>query len=165
MTFPPLIVQSGQVQRLQSSQILDTNAPAVRVTRSTTQVVNASAYTPIAFNTQQFSFGGAWWSSTVNPDRITVPVAGIYLIGGHLRIGSSFNVQTQSAITLNGSTDIHVQVWPQTNQGQVYDFSNQVLYQLNQGDYLQLRFRVGAGGFTLSAENGITPSLWAARFR
>lgn len=165
MTFSPLVIQSGQSRQLPSDGILTTNPPAVRVSRSTNQVIGTSTYTAISFDTQVFSFGGSWWSSVSNPDRLTVPVSGIYLIGGFLRISSSSTTHIQSAITLNGNTNIQVQTWPVSATNRVYDFSNQTLYQLNQGDYLQLRFATSIGSYTLSAESGVTPAFWAVRMR
>ena len=165
MTFSPLVVEAGQTRQLPTDAILTTNPPAIRVSRSTNQVIATSTYTAISFDTQVFSFGGSWWSSSSNPDRITVPVSGIYLIGGFLRISASSTTHIQSAITLNGSTNIHVQTWPVSATNRPYDFSNQILHQLSQGDYLQLRFATSLGSYTISPESGVTPAFWAIRMR
>lgn len=163
MTFSPLVVSAGQTQRLPSNGVLNTNAPAVRVSRTSDYPAQNSGPHSIVFNQQVFSYGGAWWSSTVNPDRLTCPVAGVYLIGATARLNLGSQAYLNTHIELNGSTFIHTQVWQNVNTFQIFNWSNQVLWELAQGDYIRLIF--SNWGVPFLAQSGVTPALWAVKVR
>lgn len=163
MIFSPLVNSGGQTQRLPSNGVLETNAPAVRVSRNSNYPAQSSGPHSIAFNQQVFSYGGNWWSPTTNPDRITCPVSGVYLIGGTARLSLGSQAYLNTHIELNGSTYIHTQVWQNLTTFNVFNWSNQVLWELTQGDYLRLIF--SNWDISFLAQAGVTPALWAVKLR
>lgn len=164
MTFSPLVLDNGQIKRLQSSEFAQANTPCVRVLRqSTNQSLNSSVQNPIVFDTQAFSHGGSWWSNA-NAQRIFIPVAGIYFVGAYFRLSGLQNSSCSSDLLLNDTRVIASDDFNYCTGNQ--PFSPQCFYPFNQGDSIQLRvFYAASGSRIIYPETGTLPALWAFRVR
>lgn len=60
------------------------NPPSIKVARTTNQSVNNGTQTSVIYNASDLWDTPSGHSTSTNPERITVPDAGLYLIGAHV---------------------------------------------------------------------------------
>jgi hypothetical protein len=121
-------------------------APAsrsVRVYHSVAQPSNDNTVLMLSFDCERWDTGGL--HDAVQPTRLTCPQTGIYLISGSVSFAANATGRRYLDILLNGSTMIARQISPAAPVGAT-DLTVSTHYQLNAGDYVELRVLQQSGG-------------------
>jgi hypothetical protein len=138
--------------------------PAVSAYNSVAQSIPNNTETYVTFDTTQFDQGTATPQHNIstNTSRLTCQQAGIYQIDFSAEYASNSTGTRYGIMAVNRTTDIdHFQVTP--NSGQPTDVNMSTLYQLNVGDYIEVRvFQNSGGALNLSAGSQL-PQLKMAR--
>lgn len=100
----PLVLVNGLMRALPTGDRTPLSELGARVFRNSNQSIPNSTGTPIIFSGARYD-NGSFWSAS-NPTRLTVSVAGKYLIGGVLDFGTSTTGNRAATIRLNGATPI-----------------------------------------------------------
>lgn len=80
------------------------NPPACRVRRTTNQSINDNTVTPIDFTSERWDTD-SMHDNGVNPSRITINTAGLYVVGGAARVANAADyTQINARVLLNGAT-------------------------------------------------------------
>lgn len=146
------VAANGKFIRYQGEPRVTT--PTVRVNRSTSEAIAGGAQTVLQPNTVEWD-NNLFWSSTVNPKRITFRSAGVYLIGGQVTFGSIANGYREALLRLNGAgAPIACRVSLTTAQPVI--LAPVGLYYFHVNDYIE--FVVGT---TSAATTAQINNLWA----
>lgn len=137
--------------------------PSARVFSSVNLPVLTGALTVLAFN-QERSDAGDLHSTVTNNSRLTAPITGWYMIGGHVRFAAAAGGNRQALIRLNGTTFIAPYQAASLGAAANPDFSVVTAYQMTAGDYVEVVVFQDSGGAinVLSAAN-FSPEFWMIR--
>lgn len=132
--------------------------PMVRATRSTNQSITGATETTVDWNAEDFDTD-SMHDTSVNPSRITINTAGIYLFTAGLNFGSSTGATTQIFLRHNGST-----VFGRT----IYDAaatatSVAAMYKCAVSDYVEVRVYIGTGRNVGADAATYFSALWLGR--
>jgi hypothetical protein len=117
---------------------LGANGNQVRLTRTTAFGFGNQAVTCLPFDSEWSDVPG-WHSTATNPSRITVGLAGWYLISGTAQWPTStVTGQRYTSINYNGTVEIANQGGSTTALANVLLQNVTTLYYLNAGDYVEL---------------------------
>lgn len=121
------------------------------------QVLTAVTTAAILFNSERFDTDG-YHSTSSNTSRMTVPVAGYYLISGSLGFPTASGVNLQLFIRLNGTTNLNMQSFPGDATYNRY-ISLNTTYQLAAGDYVEMCAQASSGLTLLAASGNNQPEF------
>lgn len=127
------MVAAGEVIRA-----ADVAVQACRVTRSTNQSIPDQTLTTVTtFDTEVFDIGGMH-DTSVDSSRITIQVAGIYMVGFQGRFASAGDYRlTQAVILMNGSTTIALAQYAGSSVSVPQRVFVNTVYQFGVGDYIE----------------------------
>lgn len=128
----------------------------VRVTAGATQSIPNTAWTSIAFTAEDYDTDG-FHDTVTNNSRFTVPVgqAGKYVITGTVVFSTSGSGSRASRIYLNNTTLLSfVYLNPTTTGGWLTAFPVTTIYDLAEGDYVELQAYQFTGGGALDTYYG-----------
>jgi hypothetical protein len=141
------------------------NPPACRVYHNATQTVATSTRTALAFNTERYDTA-AMHDTATNNSRITFPVAGLYLITGHVEwaLNADPDGLRQLEIRANGSDSQILAI-----QGSVFNPASTTLEQsistvhkFAAAEYVQLTaFQNSGSTFTINSVVMYSPEFSA----
>lgn len=142
-------------------------APAflgARVYNSANLSVPNNATTALTFDSERFDVGG-FHSTSVNPDRLTAPGDGYYLIGAHVQFASVAGGRREFDLFLNGTTYIAVAEESNVPDGTgLLRAALSTLYRLTQGDYVTLQiYQTSGAPLNILASGNYSPEFWIAR--
>lgn len=143
---------------------VDTTLRACRVSRSTSLAITNGVDTTVDFTSEQDDPAGMH-SNTVNPSRITIPVAGWYTIGfsGQLASASTYTV-VMASIMLNTSTLIGRLMVPGTSIAVPQRIMVSTVAHFDVGDYVETAvYQTSGASRTLELNGDASPAFWAAR--
>jgi hypothetical protein len=124
--------------------------------------VNNNSATALTFNTERYDVG-ACHDTGSNTGRLTAPIAGKYLITGHIRLASDTDyTQVQLIIRLNGTTSIADVFDNVAFSANVVDRSVSTIYALAATDYVELvafQINTSAGANNVSAAGNLSPEF------
>lgn len=153
----PLVLVNGLMRALPTGDRVPLSEIGARVRRTTNQSINTSTSTAISFDSARYNNGTLWSAS--NPTRLTIPVAGKYLIGGCLQWQNATTGDRIAALSLNGSTGIASQAG--TGLIRINLFS---VWDCAANDYIELVARQESGSsIDCLTVNNYSPELWAHR--
>jgi len=122
--------------------------PRVWVYRGSDQTIPTGVYTVITWLNSYYNVGpgtNLMWSSTTNPSRLTVKVAGLYLLYGFVRFYSNTIGRRIGEIRENGST-ILVATEGLPSGSAYFTLTMTCLHTLAVNDYVELRVWQTSGG-------------------
>jgi len=104
----------GKLIRFQGEEKVRT--PTVKVTRATGQNLGNNTEDLILATAAAWD-NNAFWSATVNPGRLTVKTAGLYLLHAYVYFPVASAARRDLILKLNGTSDIERSFWrPTVNQ-------------------------------------------------
>jgi hypothetical protein len=115
------------------------NPPACRVYHNATQACADNAFTTLAFNSEQYDTA-ALHDTATNNSRITIPVAGIYLVTFYGTLELAAYNHAEANLRLNGASTIGVgdnMDNATTSFGKTVELAT--VYKFAAGDYIQIR--------------------------
>lgn len=115
-----------------------------RVYRSTNQSIASGTEAAIVFDTARFNPGGLWVLA-VNPSRLTIAVAGVYICTGNLEFASATLGIRYATLRVNGTTTIAFQGEELEATGDVAYLSCSAIWQFAVNDYLELTANQSSG--------------------
>lgn len=128
------------------------------VFNSAAQSIGNNSFTDLTFDSETFDDSN-FHSTSSNTNRLTVPIAGTYLISGGVRFASNTTGNRQVRILLNGTTMI-ARDQRSASTGVVYS-NVTTTYRLNASDYVTLNVFQDSGG-NLNVER---EASWSPEFR
>lgn len=133
-----------------------------RVVRSTNYTLINNSVAALTFDAERTDTD-AIHSTSVNTDRLTAPVAGVYLIGGSTRYATNAVGVRTTYIEQNGSVIIGLDTKAGIS-GTLTDISLNTLYYLNAGDYVRLMiFQTSGGNLDVQNVGNFSPEFWMYR--
>lgn len=112
----------------------------------------------LTFNTERFD-SGSIHSTSVNTSRLTLPVAGSYLVTGHGSFVSNATGVRNLDIRLNGATVIASQLLPAAS-GIITTVSISTIYQFAANDYIELvAFQNSGGNLDINTAGNYSPEF------
>lgn len=139
---------------------------AARVTRNSSFIHTPSgSYVPIPFNEAEFDTGGFW--NVSQPTRFTIPVDGIYMIGGFVEWDSN-NVNSRLLlIKKNGAasgTNLTFGNLTRNGASLFAQLTASTLVELNAGEYVELFvFQDSGGNRLIPAAADYSPVFWISQ--
>lgn len=138
--------------------------PRCRVYRSTGQT-GVSTGTAISFDSERFDPVGMHDPGS-NPERITFPDDGKYLIGASVRFdvdASTTNSELSAAIVKNGSTIIaEAGITGESTASRKWRFTPVTFYDMDAGDYVEIHVEFSnMTNVNVAAVGNYTPEFWA----
>jgi hypothetical protein len=122
------------------------NPPACRVYNSASIVVANTTWTALTFDTERYDTA-AMHSTASNTSRLTAPVAGLYLITGHIAWGNNAVGERLVAIRHNDATDIaNVSLFGTAGSTSSLMKTVSTVWKMAASDYVELRVYQSAGG-------------------
>jgi len=135
--------------------------PTVNVYRATTQTIPAGTSISISPTTKRWD-NNTFWDSSINPTRLTVKSAGLYLITACVNFGSSAQATQFARFRINGGTEFAFASSPNLI-GQPVDLSLQSVLYMQANDYLEIRVNSTLTNKLVSLNEfsivGITPEV------
>ena len=159
MTFPPLVLENGFPVRLPSNGALLPNQPSCRVWRATNQSILASVETNVSFSNAIFESVSDWWDSS-QPDRITFPYSGIYLIGVSIRVQGGTGTAAVAYLKVDNT---YVGSERLENGGSLQDFSLTSLVSVLAGQKAYLSALQAGANRNIMSIDQMSPILWATK--
>jgi hypothetical protein len=137
--------------------------PQARVYNNADISVANTTSVALTFNSERWDEGDLH-STSSNTSRLTAPVAGLYVIGGHVRFEfGGLGGFRQATIRLNGSTVI-AEVLDTAVNTPGTGLSPTTTYRLAAGDYVELVVQQNSGGaLNVDAQSNFSPEFWMAR--
>jgi hypothetical protein len=152
-----------RVRRLEAHSVRD-RVYACRVYNDANFTHNSTGnYLAITFNSER-SDSYAMHDTSTNPSRITVPIAGWYYVGGHLRFTANATGIRQIAIRFGGST--YIAIHSDNNPDGTYTsvLSVSTVYYLTASDYVELvAFQNSGGNLDIVATANYSPEFAVMR--
>jgi hypothetical protein len=142
---------------------LATNRLGARVYNDAAISLTSNSLTPLTFNQERYDVGG-FHSTSSNTGRLTAPIAGKYLIIGHVRFSTDTdytNLGIRIIVTGGGETVANDQL-QLTYASATQVFSIATVYSLAAGDYAELnaiQTNTGAGAEDVEAVGNFTPEF------
>jgi len=119
-----------------NNTIENTNV-SVKVTKSLSQSITSGDYTALTFDTETFDTDNMH-DNTTNPTRLTVNTAGLYIIEATVASQSFASGTLVCTLLLNGTTAIGYNGINDLNNGDPNYLEISTIYNLSQGDYIEL---------------------------
>lgn len=154
-SFLPLVLSAGIPRQLPSGDFLEIRAPRCRVVRSSNQTLVPNAETNVSFSSAQINIGGDWWNPA-QPDRITAPFSGDYLIGASVRV-----TVPSGEVAVILKTQYGYLAPNRVPRMSVNDFTPVIMATLTAGTAIFLSAYAISGSF--SYVSGFSPVLWAVK--
>lgn len=147
-----------------STGLFELDNKGVEAYHNANQSINDGTDTSLALNSERRDDAGFHDTST-NNSRLTVPTgyAGWYQISGNVQFASNATGLRQTAIMLNGTTYLAVNLQPAVN-GAVTIVAVSTMYYLNAADYVELRaYQSSGGGLNVETAGNYSPELRMVR--
>lgn len=136
---------------------------ACRVTSSATQTLTNTTQVPLLFDSDVLDPFNMH-DTVTNTSRITVPIAGVYIIGASVAFATSSTGLREVELRVNGSYSIAKQRIAAAANPERTGITLSAGVHLNAGDYVECRCRQDSGGpLGTYAETDWTPDLWVVR--
>lgn len=136
------------------------NPPACRVYHNANQTTTTAVHLSLALNSERYDTA-SMHSTVTNNSRITIPVAGLYLVTGHLEwaAGNTTGVR-QAELFLNGLTFIAMQ--SAAGVAQIIQMTVSTVYKFAAADYVELAaFQNSGVGLNINSSANYSPELAA----
>jgi len=137
--------------------------PQARVFNNANVSITNNTVTAVTLNSEHFD-NGDLHSTSSNTSRLTAPITGVYMIGGHVRFAANSTGRRDAFLRINGTTQIAYTVEPAPHAS-IDTYLNPVsLYQLTAADYVELCVLQNSGGalnVVFDASN--SPEFWMVR--
>lgn len=147
-----------KLKRLQQSIVPNTSA---RVYNSANLSTADSTLTALTFNSERFD-NGDLHSTVANTGRLTVPITGLYLIGGNVEWAAHATGLRELNIRLNGTTYIETDSRLSAGAFRSTFQAVSTLYRLAATDYVELVGQQASGGaLNVLASASYSPEFWA----
>jgi hypothetical protein len=117
--------------------------PAVIVYHSASQSIANNTSTPVVFNTETDD-PEAWHSTVTNPSRVTVTMAGLYLVIGYVPWEPNATGYRQASLAVNGGVVLSPMM-PALGGGFGTNQQVTALFGIAAGDYIEMYAAQGAG--------------------
>jgi len=113
----------------------------------------------LTFNTERYD-DSAFHSTSVNTSRMTIPVAGKYLIGGTVRFAANTTGQRNIYLQVNGATII-ASVDLDATAALTFDIDIVTAYSFAAADYIELfAFQNSGGNLNVTSAGNLSPEFW-----
>lgn len=148
-----------EIERLKVGELgeMDRIIPACRVYNNAAISIPNNTVTALTFNSERWDTDD-FHSTVTNTSRLTVPVAGLYYIHGHIQIAAGANVASVQ-IRLNGATYITRHSDPQSSTA-AREMSVSTCYSLAASDYVELVvFQNSGGALNVNAVGNHSPEF------
>lgn len=162
-------VQDGDWNRVRlntdtTAILLNPPVPQARVyNNANISLATSGTLQALTFNSERFD-NGDLHSTSANTSRLTVPVTGLYTVGGHVSIAANATGNRQLAVRLNGGTFIAAHLQPNAGAGDPAQLSIVTTYQFVAGDYCELMAMQSSGGALNAVAGGnFSPEFWMVR--
>lgn len=134
-----------------------------RVHNSTDITLTNSDFTTITFDTEEFDTDG-YHDTGTNPERLTVPEDGLYILGFHVTTNNNSTGQRQIRFIKNGSDVLTCDTYAASEfPGGDMRRSAGTMFQCTAGDYFTVDMYQD-GGSVIAATIGIqSPAFWIAK--
>lgn len=137
--------------------------PQARVFNSANIAITTGTVTALTFDSERYD-NGSLHSTSANTSRLTAPITGLYMIGGHVRFAANATGTRQVLIRLNGATFLEPDSKANLGAGAAVDFTVTTAYQLVAGDYVELIvFQDSGGNLNVTAAGNLSPEFWMHR--
>lgn len=144
-------------------RVVNPPVPQARAFNNANISAGASTVVALTFNSEHFNNGGVH-STSVNSGRLTAPITGFYLIGGHVSYAANATGFRVTTIRLNGTTDIAADERGNNGGSEPVNVSLSSAYQLTAGQYVELTVLQNSGGaLNILASSAISPEFWMVR--
>lgn len=150
-----LLAQDGRIGALETFS-------GARVYNSENLTIPHNTLTNLTFNSERFDTD-SYHSTDSNAERLTVPVAGTYLILGNVRFANNATGVRQLTVILNNSDIIAFDREDASTVAVTY-VTLSTIYELAAGDYVTLRvFQNSGGNLDVDAQASYSPEFMIAR--
>ena len=130
-----------------------------RVYNSANISINDSTTTALTFDTERFDTD-AIHSTSSNMGRLTCTQAGKYMITAHVRYATNSTGTRQTAIRLNGTTNIAVDTRAGNTSSNICQVNITTIYNLAVGDYVEATaFQNSGGALNVEASSANSPEF------
>jgi len=137
--------------------------PNARVYNSANISITDATLTALTFNSERWDVG-ALHSTSVNTGRLTAPITGLYVIGGHVRWAINSAGQRSVRIRLNGGADIAMQSSMALTDGNDALQTIATAYRLAKNEYVDMTVYQNSGGaLNIVAAGNYSPEFWMMR--
>lgn len=152
-----LAARVSELERLESGRF-----SGARVYHDSDQSISSATSTDLVFNSERFDSDG-YHSIVSNIGRFTVPVNGYYLIEGNIQFESNSTGIRQIVLRLNNATTLAIlRVDASATSATILSLST--IYQMNAGDYVNLRvFQDSGVSLNVGAVGNYSPEFAIAR--
>ncbi len=116
-----------------------------RVYNSAALSIPHNTTTNLTFDSERFDTD-AYHNTVSGTGRLTAPIAGVYLIVGHVRFEANVTGFRQVGINLNGTTNLAVLTLPAVGAAVPNIMTAETVYELIAGDYVTLQVLQNSGG-------------------
>lgn len=142
-----------------------TNPPVCIISRSTNQSTTSATITPVSFDTQQ-SNTNSMHSIGVNPTRITINTAGVYILTANVSWALNATGFRGLFIYRNGGSyllaDRIASEWRTPNNGDVTEMIVSRTYKFAAAEFIELvGYQTSGGALNLLNSGGFSPTLSA----
>lgn len=171
MAFPLQVVADGDWQKVRqntdaTAQRLNPVMPNARVYNNAAITLTTGTAAFLTFNSEHWDEGNLH-STGGNTGRLTVPITGLYLVGGAVDFASNATGYRQLAIRVTaiggGTTFIVADERPAVN-GAATQITVETMYRFVAGEYAELRALQNSGGnLDVSAAGNFSPEFWMVR--
>ena len=132
--------------------------PMVRAVRSTNQSIPGATETTVEWNAEDYDTD-TMHDNSVNPSRITIKTAGIYLFTAGLNFGSGSGATTQIFLRLNGSSVFARMIYDASATAT----SVTAMYKCAVNDYVEVRVYIGTGRNVGADTSTYFSALWLGK--
>lgn len=130
-----------------------------RVFRTTNQSIANATNTMLSFDSEIFDVGG-YHDNAVNPTRLTAPVTGYYLVGGHCEWDNGGTGNREVNIFQSGTTRV-AKNRVALNGVTTYDLVEATLIFMTAGDYVEMEVRqTNTGALNVLTVGNYSPIFW-----
>jgi hypothetical protein len=150
----PLTLINGLLRLLPSGDRLPGNDIGARVQRSASQSIPNATTTVVSFVGARYDTN-TFWSNSL-PTRLSISIAGKYLIGASLAYAANATGVRQVGLRVNGSFYPGLQAAPAGTD----NFVIATVFPLVVGDYVELIAYQTSGAALNATLSGAAPELW-----
>lgn len=153
----PLVLVNGLMRALPNGDRVPLSEIGARVRRTTNQTFATATSDFISFQSARWNEGNVW--SAGSPTRLTVPVAGKYLLGATIEWANATTGNRLCAMRVNGTSAI-----ASAGGTGMLRINLQTITNLSQNDYVELAGRQESGGnLDCIVSTDYAPEFWIQR--
>jgi len=131
-----------------------------RVYNSAAISIASGVNAAITFDSERYD-DASYHSTSVNTSRLTIPLAGRYLIGAHIAFAAHVTGARYLQLRLNNGTFLALQATQALTGGAVTYLSLATAYNLAAGDYIEVfPFQDSGVALDVTSAGAYTPEFW-----